>query len=73
MFFGPFSLLELLLILGLLVFIFGSKRLGQAARGLVQGFTSMQERFRKTRQRRERKIPANLEAGKTRGLQNMAH
>ncbi|MCL4463694.1 MAG: twin-arginine translocase TatA/TatE family subunit [Firmicutes bacterium] len=43
MFFGPFSLLELLLILGLLVFIFGSKRLGQAARGLVQGFTSMQD------------------------------
>ncbi|MBS4007194.1 MAG: twin-arginine translocase TatA/TatE family subunit [Clostridium sp.] len=43
MFFGPFGLLELLLIFGLLVFIFGSKRLGQAARGLVQGFTSMQD------------------------------
>lgn len=43
MFFGPFGLLELLLIFVLLVFIFGSKRLGQAARGLVQGFTSMQD------------------------------
>jgi len=43
MFFGPLGLLELLLIFGLLVFIFGSKRLGQAARGLVQGFTSMQD------------------------------
>ncbi|MBS3897706.1 MAG: twin-arginine translocase TatA/TatE family subunit [Dethiobacter sp.] len=43
MFFGPFGLLELLLIFVLLVFVFGSKRLGQAARGLVQGFTSMQD------------------------------
>lgn len=43
MFFGSLGLLELLLISGLLVFIFGSKRLGQAARGLVQGFTSMQD------------------------------
>ncbi len=43
MFFVSLGLLELLLIFGLLVFIFGSKRLGQAARGLVQGFTSMQD------------------------------
>lgn len=43
MLFGRFGLMELLIIFGLLVVIFGPKRLGKAARGLVQGFTSMQD------------------------------
>lgn len=43
MLFGRFGLLELLVIFGLLVMVFGPKRLGRIARGLVQGFTSMRD------------------------------
>lgn len=43
MLFGRFGLLELLVIFGLLIVVFGPKRLGQVARGLVQGFTSMRD------------------------------
>jgi sec-independent protein translocase protein TatA len=43
MLFGRLGLLELVIVLILLVIIFGPKRLGQVGRGLVQGFTSMQD------------------------------
>lgn len=43
MLFGRFGLLELVIIFGLLIVLFGPKRLGQVARGLVQGFASMQD------------------------------
>lgn len=60
MLFGRFGLLELLIIFGLLVVIFGPKRLGQIARGLVQGFTSMQDVVQEDPVRNGEKAPVNL-------------